>query len=61
LLIEPAQLASSLGALGCVDVERGLAMALPQVLRSAERLQAAAARGPIIDAQAERRRADQAP
>jgi hypothetical protein len=61
LPIEPAQLASSLGALGSVNVERGLAVTVPQVLRSAERLQAAAARGRIIDAEAERRRADQAP
>ena len=36
--IEPAQLASSLGALGSVDVERGLAVTLPQVLRSAKAL-----------------------
>jgi hypothetical protein len=38
LPIEPAQLASSLGALGSVDVERGLAVTLPQVLRSAKAL-----------------------
>jgi hypothetical protein len=34
--IEPAQLASSLGALGSLDVEQGLAVTLPQVLRSAK-------------------------
>jgi hypothetical protein len=38
LPIEPAQLASSLGALGSVDVERGLTVTLPQVLRSAKAL-----------------------
>jgi hypothetical protein len=37
-MIEPAQLASSLGALGSLDVERGLAMSLRQVLRSAKTL-----------------------
>src|SRR4029450_4760366 len=36
--IEPAQLARSLGALGSLDVERGLAVTLPQVLRSAQSL-----------------------
>jgi hypothetical protein len=36
--IEPAQLARSLGALGSLDVERGLAVTLPQVLRSAKSL-----------------------
>jgi ANTAR domain-containing protein len=36
--IEPAQLASSLGALGSLDVEQGLAVTLPQVLGSAKTL-----------------------
>jgi ANTAR domain len=36
--IEPAQLASSLGALGSIDVEQGLAVTLPQVLGSAKTL-----------------------
>jgi hypothetical protein len=36
--IEPAQLASSLGALGSLDVEQGLAATLPQVLHSAKTL-----------------------
>jgi hypothetical protein len=36
--IEPAQLARSLGALGSLDVEQGLAVTLPQVLRSAKTL-----------------------
>jgi ANTAR domain len=36
--IEPAQLASSLGALGSLDVERGLDVSLRQVLRSAKTL-----------------------
>jgi GAF domain-containing protein len=36
--IEPAQLASSLGALSSLDVEQGLAVTLPQVLRSAKSL-----------------------
>jgi hypothetical protein len=36
--IEPAQLASSLGVLGSLDVEQGLAVTLPQVLRSAKTL-----------------------
>jgi hypothetical protein len=36
--IEPAQLASSLGTLGSLDVERGLAVMLPQVLHSAKTL-----------------------
>jgi ANTAR domain len=39
--IEPAQLARSLGALGSLDVEQGLAATLQQVLRSAETLLAA--------------------
>jgi hypothetical protein len=39
--IEPAQLARSLGALGSLDVEQGLAVTLPQVLRSAKTLLAA--------------------
>jgi hypothetical protein len=37
-MIEPAQLASSLGALGSLDVERGLDVSLRQVLRSAKTL-----------------------
>ena len=36
--IEPAQLASSLGALGSLDIDQGLAVTLPQVLRSAKTL-----------------------
>jgi hypothetical protein len=36
--IEPAQLASSLGALGSLDVEQGLAATLPQVLHPAKTL-----------------------
>jgi hypothetical protein len=36
--IEPAQLASSLGALGSIDVDQGLAVTLPQVLGSAKTL-----------------------
>jgi hypothetical protein len=36
--IDPAQLARSLGALGSLDVEQGLAVTLPQVLRSATTL-----------------------
>jgi len=36
--IDPAQLARSLGALGSLDVEQGLAVTLPQVLRSAKTL-----------------------
>src|SRR5215211_3818768 len=36
--IEPAQLASSLGALGSLDVEQGLAVTLQQVLGSAKTL-----------------------
>jgi ANTAR domain len=36
--IEPAQLAGSLGALGSIDVEQGLAVTLQQVLRSAKTL-----------------------
>jgi ANTAR domain len=36
--IDPAQLASSLGALGSLDVEQGLVVTLPQVLRSAKTL-----------------------
>jgi hypothetical protein len=36
--IEPAQLASSLGALGSLDIEQGLAVTLPQVLGSAKTL-----------------------
>jgi ANTAR domain len=36
--IEPAQLARSLGALGSLDVDQGLAVTLPQVLRSAKSL-----------------------
>jgi ANTAR domain len=39
--IEPAQLARSLGALGSLDVEQGLAVTLPQVLGSAKSLLAA--------------------
>jgi hypothetical protein len=38
MMIEPAQLASSLGALGSLDVERGLDVSLRQVLRSAKTL-----------------------
>jgi ANTAR domain len=38
MMIEPAQLASSLGALGSLDVERGLEVSLRQVLRSAKTL-----------------------
>ena len=38
MTIEPAQFASSLGALGSLDVERGLGVTLPQVLRSAKTL-----------------------
>jgi hypothetical protein len=38
MMIEPAQLASSLGALGSLDVERGLDVSLRQVLRSATTL-----------------------
>jgi ANTAR domain len=38
MMIEPAQLASSLGALGSLDVERGLDLSLRQVLRSAKTL-----------------------
>jgi len=37
-MIEPAQLASSQGALGSLDVERGLDVSLRQVLRSAKTL-----------------------
>jgi hypothetical protein len=33
---DPAHLARSLGALGSLDVEQGLAVTLPQVLRSAK-------------------------
>jgi hypothetical protein len=36
--IEPAQLASSLGALGSLDIDQGLDVTLPQVLRSATTL-----------------------
>jgi hypothetical protein len=36
--IDPAQLARSLGALGSLDVEQGLAVTLPQVLHSAKTL-----------------------
>ena len=36
--IGPSQLAGSLGALGSLDVEQGLAVTLPQVLRSARTL-----------------------
>jgi ANTAR domain len=36
--IEPAQLARSLGSLGSIDVEQGLEVTLPQVLRSAKTL-----------------------
>jgi ANTAR domain len=36
--IRPAQLASSLGALGSLDIDQGLAVTLPQVLRSAKTL-----------------------
>jgi ANTAR domain len=36
--IEPAQLAGSLGALGSLDIDQGLAVTLPQVLRSATTL-----------------------
>jgi hypothetical protein len=36
--IRPAQLASSLGALGTLDVDQGLAVTLPLVLRSAKTL-----------------------
>jgi hypothetical protein len=36
--IDPAQLARSLGALGSLDVDQGLAVTLPQVLRSAKTL-----------------------
>jgi ANTAR domain len=36
--IEPAQLVSSLGALGSLDVDQGLDVTLPQVLRSAKTL-----------------------
>jgi hypothetical protein len=36
--IEPAQLARSLGALGSLDLEQGLEVTLPQVLRSAKTL-----------------------
>jgi GAF domain-containing protein len=36
--IRPAQLASSLGALGTLDVDQGLAVTLPQVLGSAKTL-----------------------
>jgi hypothetical protein len=36
--IDPAQLARSLGTLGSLDVEQGLAVTLPQVLRSAKTL-----------------------
>jgi GAF domain-containing protein len=36
--IEPAQLASSLGALGSLDIDQGLDVTLPQVLRSAKTL-----------------------
>jgi hypothetical protein len=39
--IEPAQLASSLGALGRLDVDQGLEVTLPQVLGSAKTLLAA--------------------
>jgi GAF domain-containing protein len=39
--IDPAQLARSLGALGSLDAEQGLAVTLPQVLRSAKTLLAA--------------------
>jgi hypothetical protein len=38
MMIEPAQLASSQGALGSLDVERGLDVSLRQVLRSAKTL-----------------------
>jgi ANTAR domain len=38
MLIRPAQLASSLGALGTLDVDQGLAVTLPLVLRSAKTL-----------------------
>jgi ANTAR domain len=38
MMIEPAQLASSQGALGSLDVERGLDVSLRQVLRSAKPL-----------------------
>jgi ANTAR domain len=38
MMIEPAQLASSLGALGSIDVERGLDVSLRQVLGSARTL-----------------------
>jgi hypothetical protein len=36
--IDPAQLARSLGTLGSLDVEQGLSVTLPQVLRSAKTL-----------------------
>jgi hypothetical protein len=36
--IDPAHLARSLGALGSLDVEQGLAVTMPQVLRSAKTL-----------------------
>jgi hypothetical protein len=38
MTIEPAQLATSLGALDALDVEQGLGVTLPQVLRSAKTL-----------------------
>jgi hypothetical protein len=41
MAIDPAQLARSLGALGSLDVEQGLAVTLPQVLRSAKTVLAA--------------------
>jgi hypothetical protein len=38
MAIDPAQLARSIGALSSLDVEQGLAVTLPQVLRSAKTL-----------------------
>jgi hypothetical protein len=38
MTIEPAQLATSLGALDALDVEQGLGVTLPHVLRSAKTL-----------------------